>query len=565
MNRSPAAFSDRHDGAPAAPHRWREVAAQRLQREAFDLLVIGGGITGAGVARDAAMRGLRTALLERADFASGTSSRSSRLVHGGVRYLEHGHLRLVFESSRERRTLLRIAPHLVRPLAFTWPVYQGARISRLKLAAGLALYDALALFRNVSRHDLLNARGVLEAEPLLRAEALRGGARYFDASTDDARLTLANVMAARDAGAVCLNHAPVAAFTREAGRVTGVEVLDAASMRSIAVRARVIVNATGPWSDEIRRLESTEGALTIRGAKGAHIAVPRSRVGNRAALALLHPTDGRVLFVLPAGEQAIIGTTETLSLTAPSQVRASREDIRYLLAAANYFFPASELAERDVVSAWAGIRPLAAGLTGENTGSASREHTIASGPGGVVHVTGGKLTTYRAMAEEIVDGVVRRLGSPLVRKCATASQPLPGGERALPTLREQARLITDPALRDRLTASYGTHWEAIWSLAGRDGRLRVPVADDLPFIGAEYVHAAAEEMAESLGDLLIRRTPAAFAARDHAVSMAPVVARLVAPVLEWDQERIDHELRAYEHEIERMFAVEADEAALAAS
>ncbi|HSA57929.1 MAG TPA: glycerol-3-phosphate dehydrogenase/oxidase, partial [Gemmatimonadaceae bacterium] len=533
MSRSPAASShSRSDPAPAAPHRWREVATQRLLRETFDLVVIGGGITGAGVARDAALRGLRTALIEREDFASGTSSRSSRLIHGGVRYLEHGHLRLVFESSRERRTLLRIAPHLVRPLAFTWPVYRGARISRLKLAAGLALYDALALFRNVARHDVLSARGVLESEPLLRREALKGGARYFDASTDDARLTLANVMAARDAGAVVLNHAPVSALVRSPARVTGVEVLDTASMHGVTVRAEIVVNATGPWSDEIRRLESPAGPPTIRGAKGAHIAVPRSRVGNRDALALLHPTDGRVLFVVPAGEQAIVGTTETLSLAPPGQVRASREDVRYLLAAANYFFPATGLGERDVISAWAGIRPLAAALTGEETGSASREHAIAEGPGGMVHVTGGKLTTYRAMAEEIVDDVLRRLGSPMVRKCVTASQPLPGGEISLPMVREEARTITDPRLRDRLTASYGTRWEQVWSLGERDGRLRVPVADDVPFIGAEYVYAAAEEMAESLGDLLIRRTPAAFETRDHAIGMAPAVARLVAPVLE---------------------------------
>lgn len=558
MNRSPATSSDRLDGAPATPHRWREVALHRLQRETFDLLVIGGGITGAGVARDAAMRGLRTALLERADFASGTSSRSSRLVHGGVRYLEHGHLRLVFESSRERRTLLRIAPHLVRPLAFTWPVYRGARISRLKLSAGLALYDALSLFRNVSRHDRLSARGVMEAEPLLRREALKGGARYFDASTDDARLTLANVMAARDAGAVVLNHAPVAAFSREQGRVTGVELLDAAGLESVAVRARVVVNATGPWSDEIRRLESPEGAPTIRGAKGAHIAVPRSRVGNRDALALLHPTDGRVLFVLPAGEHAIVGTTETLSLAGPSQVRASRDDVRYLLAAANHFFPAAALGERDVVAAWAGIRPLAAILTGEDTRTASREHAIAAGPGGVVHVTGGKLTTYRSMAEEIVDDVVRRLGSPLVRPCATATRPLPGGELTLPMVREQARGIADPQLRDRLTASYGTRWAAVWALAERDGRLRLPVSDDHPFIGAEYVHAAAAEMAESLGDLLIRRTPAAFESADHAAGLAPAVARLVAPVLAWDEARIQHELRAYAHEVERLFTIEPE-------
>jgi glycerol-3-phosphate dehydrogenase len=549
-------------GAPAAPHRWREVALQRLAREWFDLLVIGGGITGAGVARDAALRGLRVALLERDDFASGTSSRSSRLVHGGVRYLEYGHLRLVFESSRERRTLLRIAPHLVGPLAFTWPVYRGARISRLKLAAGLALYDVLALFRNVSRHQVLGAKAVLRAEPGLRRQALTGGARYFDASTDDVRLTLASVTAAREAGAVVLNHAPVVALLRQGGIVTGAEVVDTATMESIPVRARMVVNATGPWSDDVRRLESPEkaaGVTAVRGAKGAHIAVPRARVGNRDALTLLHPSDGRVLFALPAGEQSIIGTTETPATSGPGQVRAGREDVRYLLDAANHFFPAAELGERDVIAAWAGIRPLAVTFApeGGDTRAVSREHAIVAGAGGVVHVTGGKLTTYRAMAEQIVDVVVRRLGPHRFRPCITAQAPLPGGEASLPLVREEAaRQIDDPALRDRLTAAHGTRWRALWSLVERDERLGEPVSVDHPWIGAEFVYAAAEEMAESLGDLLIRRVPIAFATRDHGARLAPAVARLVAPVLGWDEERIQRELRAFDHEVERIFAVE---------
>jgi glycerol-3-phosphate dehydrogenase len=546
-------------GAPAAPHRWRDVALQRLSREWFDLLVIGGGITGAGVARDAALRGLRVALLERDDFASGTSSRSSRLVHGGVRYLEYGHLRLVFESSRERRTLLRIAPHLVGPLAFTWPVYRGARISRLELAAGLALYDVLALFRNVSRHQLLGARSLLRAEPGLRREALTGGARYFDASTDDARLTLVNVIAAREAGAVVLNHAPVVALQRLGRTVTGAEVVDTETMESIRVRARTVVNATGPWSDEVRRLESPDGAAAVRGAKGAHIAVPRARVGNRDALTLLHPADGRVVFALPAGEQAIIGTTETPATAGPGQVRAGREDVRYLLDAANHFFPAAELGERDVIAAWAGIRPLAVTFApeGGDTRAVSREHAIVPGAGGVVHVTGGKLTTYRAMAEEIVNVVVRRLGGRRFRPCSTATTPLPGGEASLPAVREEAgRLIADPGLRDRLIAAHGTRWRALWALVQRDARLGEPVSAEHPWIGAEFVFAAAEEMAESLGDLLIRRTPAAFVTRDHGQSLAPAVAQLVAPVLGWDAERIRRERHAFAHEVERTFAVD---------
>ena len=251
---------------------------RRLQLEAFDVAIVGGGITGAGIARDAAMRGLRVALLEARDFASGTSSRSSRLVHGGVRYLEHGHLHLVFESSRERRILLNIAPHLVRPLPFTWPVYRNARISRFRLSLGLGLYDALSMFRNVARHERLSRDKVLEREPQLRADQLVGGARYFDASTDDVRLTLANVVSSVEAGAAVLNRAAVTGFEVVAGRARGLRAHDAISGDEFTVRATTIVNASGPWSDDVRAMEARVEQQTVAGSRGAHIAVPRIRV-----------------------------------------------------------------------------------------------------------------------------------------------------------------------------------------------------------------------------------------------------------------------------------------------
>jgi glycerol-3-phosphate dehydrogenase len=231
----------------------------RMAGHRLDLLVIGGGITGCGIARNAALRGLSVALVEKNDFASGTSSRSSRLIHGGVRYLEHGQLHLVFESSAERRRLLRLAPHLVHPLEFTWPVYAGSRISRWKLGAGLELYDALSLFRNVGRHHRLNSRGVLEREPMLQPDGLLGGAQYFDAATNDARLTLANAIGAAESGAFIVNHATVTGLITESGRVAGATVRDALTGNSVDVRARVVVNATGPWSDDLRNLDDETG------------------------------------------------------------------------------------------------------------------------------------------------------------------------------------------------------------------------------------------------------------------------------------------------------------------
>jgi glycerol-3-phosphate dehydrogenase len=250
----------------------------------FDLLVIGGGITGCGVARDAALRGLRVALVEKQDFASGTSSRSSRLIHGGVRYLEHGHLRLVFESSAERRRLLRLAPHLVRPLAFTWPVYERARVSAWKLSAGLALYDALALFRNVGRHRRLGRHDVLAREPRLRADGLVGGALYFDAATDDARLTLANALGAAAAGAVVVNYAELRGFVRSGAAIGAALVVDTLSGAEITIGARVVVNASGPWSDVVRRLEQSS-----RRPPGTAPATPPRRRAFAAARACTSP------------------------------------------------------------------------------------------------------------------------------------------------------------------------------------------------------------------------------------------------------------------------------------
>ncbi|MDE3128519.1 MAG: glycerol-3-phosphate dehydrogenase/oxidase, partial [Gemmatimonadota bacterium] len=295
----------------------------------YDLLVIGGGITGAGIARDAALRGLHVLLVEKHDFAAGTSSRSSRLIHGGLRYLEHGQLKLVFEASGERRRLLRLAPHLVRPLRFVWPVYDGARVPFWKVVAGVTLYDALATFRNVHRHERLSAAGVEAEEPAVARSGLRGGVSYYDAATDDARLTLANVLDAERAGATVLNHVAVAELVVERGRVTGARLADRLGGATAEIRTRATVNATGPWSDGVRRLEGAQAHPRVRGSKGAHILVPRRRVDNRAALTLLSPTDGRVMFALPAGAFTIFGTTDTFTDASPDDVRASEDDVAY--------------------------------------------------------------------------------------------------------------------------------------------------------------------------------------------------------------------------------------------
>lgn len=497
--------------------------AQRLaslgDRE-FDLLVIGGGITGAGIARDAARRGLVVALVEQDDFAGGTSSRSSRLIHGGVRYLEHGYLGLVFEASRERRALLQLAPHIVRPLRFTWPVYRGARVPRWKLAAALTLYDALSLFRNVGRHKRLNAREVLAAEPALAVDQLRGGATYWDASTDDARLTLANVIDADLHSATVVNHAEVTllSYASATGPVEGAIVHDRIGGADIPVRARLVLSAAGPWTDEIMRLEDPTATPAVRGTKGVHVSVPAERVGNVGAVTMTSPDDGRVMFTLPSGTHTIIGTTDTATSAHPEQVRASRADVRYLLSACNRFFPAAKLTEGDVVAAWAGIRPLVAAGNAGDPSSASREHAISRSPRGVLTITGGKLTTYRAMAEQCVDEAIKVLGLK-ARKCDTSTAPLPGHRPE-----EQPN----------------------------DLRL----LPELPWRDSDVDQAVRAEFAETVADVLMRRTTLAYETPDQGRSAAPIVAAQMGKRLGWTEVGIRHAVEEYEREAERVFTID---------
>ncbi|XXF77968.1 glycerol-3-phosphate dehydrogenase [Myxococcaceae bacterium GXIMD 01537] len=543
---------------PIAPPPSRAERLRALSTQEFDLLIIGGGVTGCGAARDAALRGLRVALVEREDFASGTSSRSSRLIHGGLRYLEHGHLGLVFESSIERQRLLRLAPHLVRPLPFLWPVYEGARVPRWKLNAGLMLYDALALFRNVKGYEGLDAREVQEAEPGLRSEGLKGGARYYDAATDDSRLTLANAMGASEAGATVLNHASVRGLVIEEGRARGARVVDHLTGQEFAVRARALVNATGPWSDEVRRMDAKGEVHAVRGSKGVHIEVPRERLKTRDALTLLSSVDGRVMFIIPAEHHTIVGTTETATEAHPAEVRASEADVTYLLESANSFFPEARLTRADVVSAWAGIRPLvASAYRAGDAGSASREHAIDESPTGVLAISGGKLTTYRVMARDVVNAVEKYLDL-AHRKSGTGTKRLPGGDMdsLLKELSAAQEVVGDEDRARHLVYFYGTRWRGVWALTREDASLGQPLAEGLPYLRAEVVWGVTHEFVQTLSDLLVRRLKVAFETRDQGRAAARVAADLLAPRLGWSAEQTRAQLDAYERDVRRLFGVD---------
>jgi glycerol-3-phosphate dehydrogenase len=497
------------------------------------------------------MRGLRTILVEQNDLGSGTSSRSSRLIHGGLRYLEHGEFGMVLEANRERRTLQRIAPHLVWPLPFVFPVHRGDRISRWRLAAGMMLYDVLALFQNVRPHRMLGKRGMLEAEPMLRDRGLLGGARYYDAQCDDARLVVATARSAIYHGALGANYMTVLALERTAGRVVGAQLEDRLTGERGVIRASVVVNATGPWADRVRRLEDAGAAPLLQPTKGVHVVVERSRLDHREAVAFTSPIDGRVMFVLPWGDLSYIGTTDTDSSEPPDDLSVSADDMVYLLRSANARFPSARLSLDDVRATWAGLRPLLMDRDRREASSRSREHAIVRGSGGMLTVVGGKLTTYRAMAAEVVDQAMRELrhrdGRPRHAEARTDEDPLPGGETAdLSQFRERGLELGLAAVSvDHLLRHYGTEAAGIFNLGGADRRLFRRLLAPHPAIEAEVVHAVRRELAQTVEDVLVRRFHLFYEHPDHGAAAAQRVAELMGEELSWDAPRVEEEAERY--------------------
>src|SRR5919197_303951 len=464
----------------------RRAALAALGGEPFDVLVVGGGINGAGIARDAAMRGLRTALVERGDFASGTSSRSSKLIHGGLRYLEQGHVRLVLEAVRERERLRRLAPHLVRPQEFLFPVYRGGPVGPLMLAAGLWAYDLLAGFWNVQRHRMLGRRAVEAAEPTLRREGLCGAGQYWDCRTDDGRLVLETVLSAAGASAVVLSYAEVAGFLKEGGRVSGVRVVDRFGAGEVLAQAGVVVNAAGPWVDRVAALDAP-APPRLRLTKGVHLVVPRARIGHRAAVVLHARSDGRVMFVIPWGEHSLVGTTDTDHPGGPDVPPvAEPADVAYLLDTVNHYFPAARLGPDDVVSAFAGLRPLVA----PRGGTAPRAGVVAA------------------------------------------------------TLSRDGRGLT-PAVIDHLADRYGSRLGEVLERLAHDRQLAEPIVPGLPDPRAEVVQAVEREWALTLEDVLRRRTQVALRDAAGATQAATAVAALMARPLGWDAEATRAAAQAY--------------------
>ncbi|MGH9155237.1 MAG: glycerol-3-phosphate dehydrogenase/oxidase [Acidimicrobiales bacterium] len=536
----------------------RDSAMARLVSEHFDVLVIGGGITGAGIALDAATRGLRAALVDRGDLASGTSSRSSKLVHGGLRYLRQREFALVGQNLAERQRLLRNAPHLVRPVPFVIPLLSplGARLGLADrmLAGGWSAalwgYDLAGGFRIGSRHLRLTAQEVVARLPGVAPDLVAGGFVYQDAQADDARLTLAVARTAIDQGAVVVTHAPVTSLVKgRYGRVAGAGLAGGST-----VLADAVVNATGVWADGLRSLDGDPAPPCLAPARGAHLTLPRDRLAWTSA-AVVPGGGGRSVFVVPWGDQVYIGTTDTVHHGPLDDPRCSSAEVDYLLAAVNAVLT-EPLRRRDVVATWAGLRPLVAGsplsAAGPATADLSRRHRVAVSPSGMVTVIGGKLTTYRAMAADAVDVVGRQLRRG-ARRSGTARLALHGaaGTSALRGDGAAARLGVPPEVLDHLVGRHGGEAAELVKLVAADVRLGRPLVAGQPYLAVEAVWAARHELAHTLDDVLSRRTRASVLGAEAAARAAPAVAALVGGELGWSAARECEEVAAFRAGVEQ--------------
>jgi glycerol-3-phosphate dehydrogenase len=526
----------------------RQVSIKRLGQEHFDVLVVGGGITGAGVALDAAARGLKVALVDQADFAAGTSSKSSKLIHGGLRYLQQGDIALVYEALHERQRLLRNAPHLVRMLPFMIPVLTKDGVVSRKIARALGsalwMYDLTGGWRVGKFHRRLRAKTAHTHMPTMNSDRLAAAYLYFDAEADDARLTLAIVQSAVARGAVALNYCGVSALQKNsAGVLTGASVRTHEG-DTFDVSARVVVNATGVWGDALRRMDIGGDSITIRPAKGIHITVPWELVQNDIAVVIPVPGDKRSLFVVPQMPNAdgsfrftYVGTTDTDYRGAVDDPQCTQADIDYCLRALNKALDGGTsrtITRDDVVGTWAGLRPLVVASDGQDvkgrTADLSRRHKVITSDSGMVTITGGKLTTYRKMAEHTVDAVLESLKMS-AKRCATKRLTLHGA--------------TSRNRHDHLVSRFGTQAPAIRELIKADASLGAPLIAGLPYLRAEAVYCARNEFAVTLEDVLSRRVRGLLYDRHATAAAARDVARLIAPDLGWDETRIDDEVKRF--------------------
>ncbi len=519
-----------------------------LGGQEFDLIVVGGGITGAGIFRDAVMRGLRVLLVEREDFASGTSSKSSKLVHGGLRYLERFHIRLTRESVRERELLLRLNPHLVRSMPFLFPIYRSGRLHPLFIRMGLRFYEYLSGGTAIP-HRMLRPEQLGEFAPTMHTDDLRRIALYYDSTVDDARLVSENILDGVGRGGTALNYVSCTDFLRDGEQLCGVVLEDQEGDTRVEVRAAQVVNATGIHVDTLRGKLQTLEASELRASKGVHLVLPRNRIPLECTAAFMNPADGRLMFAIPWGETVMVGTTDTFD---QGDVRVTdAADLHYVLEAINSTFVGEPLTETDVICTLAGVRTLVVspGKGEENASAVSREHAVYEDPSGLVSIAGGKLTTFRIMAMDIVDLLVKRF--PEERRaelgaCSTDTEPLGGAVEVEPKAAElQEAFGVDEVVAAQLVRSYGARAHEPLEQAGEDRSLLQPIAPGAAYLRAEISYLCRHEAVVHLDDLLTRRLRVALFVTGQALEQAADLAALAGAELGWDAARQGAEVERY--------------------
>lgn len=540
----------------------RNTSLAQLETTEFDIIVIGGGIAGAGVAQNAASRGLKVALIEREDFAFGTSSRTTKLIHGGLRYLEQFNFALTRQLCQERALLEKLAPHLVRDFSFVMPLPRQSAFFALKATVGMALYDFLALTSATPHHyDRLTPGQVIECAPALYGADISGGLRFHDCITDDARIVLAVIKSACASGAVVANYLEAAAFEREGAgdknKIRAVICHDRIGGNDLRIRAKCVINATGVWSDQVAKLSEAGWHARIKPSKGIHIIVPPSTFETTTALFL--PTgDERYVFVVPWQRSLMIGTTDTPYTGELERPLPAADEIDYLLQVVNTYTKTHKLNRSDVKATFAGLRPLVAtphasnGTGPSETHSMSREHMIFETSGGLISVAGGKLTSFRLMAEEVMERAAKRLDHDGIKLGAShTGQMMLGGwrnhhdflERSTAIAAHARRIGIEPATIDHLLANYGADAQAVVELVGAQPDLAARICPDFPPIMAEVAFGATCEMAVCLEDVLLRRMRLGILNHKQCLEAAPAVATFMQKLLGWDRKRRDLELK----------------------
>jgi len=551
--------------------RTRRASLSKFTEEVFDILIIGGGITGAGLALDAALRGLRVALVEKRDFAAGTSSRSTKLIHGGLRYLEHFDFALVREGLRERAILAKTAPRLARPFPFIIPIYKNSRRNYdhpLKMRMGLWLYDLLAGRYNFARHRRLSRDEALRLAPQLDPQGLKGAFLYYDAVTNDSRLVIEVIKTARARGAEIANYTRAAGFIKnENGKIAGARLCDELTGGEVECRARIVINATGVWMEETIRLNGqATNSLNkhVRPAKGIHVTVSADRLQVDAAWLIPSFTGHRFYFVVPWQGRVNIGTTDTDYNGDKDHPQAEPEEINEILGAINAYFPEARLEPADVISSWAGLRPLITDPDTSNTTEVSRKEEIIESENGLISIGGGKLTTYRSMAEHGVNLAAKRLseGFNVLAGSVSTEDVVIGGDpdneeltRIVERLSQTENLPLETARH--LVDTYGADYHRLIELMREDEQLRERLIEGLPSVLAEIVYAARHEMALTLADVMTRRTRLAMLAGRDSVRCASIAAELMARELGWSREETERQIAQFIVEFEREFVASA--------